>query len=417
MKTQIPERNSVRLYRPEEVEEECNKRGSSYWSIEAKYPGYRVIVNRHKDESITITDVSGDVLFKIPQELENSLQTLAKIPYSVEGMLSWEEDDDGNESAMLRVFDVRSLGNDEYADSPWMLRKRVVSSLNYGNRVREIYSIVSRTPFKIRESAELMSKIHGSIGAIIKKSDAPLEIGTENQDWITYDTGRSFRFIIIQNRKEEGESDVGIPIDRGNNDEMNMVSASDLVTKDGFLYLKVGTIPYRQDSEEGEVYEFDGIPWRTITSTGNIIRISNLSKRDEYQGKNTIRLTDLAALADYYGTTICAGSDTPESFMNELMSIQNQDMENESWSAAYVNDLPDSAFAYVEPGAKDETGKTTPRSKRHLPYKDKNGKIDAPHVRNALARLSQTHISDSAKASAKAKLKAAAKEIGVETGD
>lgn len=77
------------------------------------------------------------------------------------------------------------------------------------------------------------------------------------------------------------------------------------------------------------------------------------------------------------------------------------------WSTAEINDLPDSSFAYVESGGtKDKDGKTTPRSKRHLPYKDKDGKVDMPHVRNALARLDQTQIPDSAKAGIKSKLQA-----------
>ncbi|WP_304459002.1 hypothetical protein [Alicyclobacillus sendaiensis] len=88
------------------------------------------------------------------------------------------------------------------------------------------------------------------------------------------------------------------------------------------------------------------------------------------------------------------------------------------WSTEYINDLPDSAFAYIEPGGKkDDEGKTTPRSLRHLPYKDKDGKIDPAHVRNALAHLDQTDISDEAKAEARRKLIAAAKEVGIEVSD
>ncbi len=85
------------------------------------------------------------------------------------------------------------------------------------------------------------------------------------------------------------------------------------------------------------------------------------------------------------------------------------------WTTAYVNDLPDSSFAYIGPGGeKDEDGKTTPRGLRHLPYKDAEGNIDAAHVRNALARLSQTDIPPAAKASARRKLLTAAEEVGVE---
>lgn len=77
--------------------------------------------------------------------------------------------------------------------------------------------------------------------------------------------------------------------------------------------------------------------------------------------------------------------------------------EKAVWSTAYVNDLPDSAFAYVAPGgARDETGKTTPRSLRHFPHHSAEGAPDAAHVRNALARIPQSKVPDSAKASAEA---------------
>ena len=56
------------------------------------------------------------------------------------------------------------------------------------------------------------------------------------------------------------------------------------------------------------------------------------------------------------------------------------------WTTAYINSLPDSAFAYVE----SCYGKTSDdKNLRHLPYKDKSGKIDLPHLRNALARVNQ----------------------------
>ena len=53
-------------------------------------------------------------------------------------------------------------------------------------------------------------------------------------------------------------------------------------------------------------------------------------------------------------------------------------------STKELNDLPDSAFAYIEPGGKkDSEGKTTPRSKRHFAVHDK------AHADNAAARIAQ----------------------------
>ncbi len=89
------------------------------------------------------------------------------------------------------------------------------------------------------------------------------------------------------------------------------------------------------------------------------------------------------------------------------------DFEEAVWTAAMMNDLPDSAFLYIEPGAeKDDDGKTKPRSKRHFPVMGADGKVDLPHLRNALARIPQSKLDDTAKGKAMAKAqKLAAKHL------
>jgi len=63
------------------------------------------------------------------------------------------------------------------------------------------------------------------------------------------------------------------------------------------------------------------------------------------------------------------------------------------WSARFINSLPDSAFLYIESGGKkDDEGKTKPRKLRHFPYRDNEGKVDLPHLRNALARIPQSKL-------------------------
>lgn len=73
-----------------------------------------------------------------------------------------------------------------------------------------------------------------------------------------------------------------------------------------------------------------------------------------------------------------------------------------------INDLPDSAFAYIESGgSKDSSGKTTPRSLRHFPVHD------AAHTRNALSRAPQSPFG----AKAMPKIRAAAKKFGIQMSD
>src|SRR5438034_5654803 len=77
-------------------------------------------------------------------------------------------------------------------------------------------------------------------------------------------------------------------------------------------------------------------------------------------------------------------------------------------TSASINDLPDSAFAYIEGGgSKDAGGKTTPRSLRHFPIHDK------AHVQNALSRAPQSPFGDKAMP----KIRAAAKKFGVQVAD
>jgi len=74
-------------------------------------------------------------------------------------------------------------------------------------------------------------------------------------------------------------------------------------------------------------------------------------------------------------------------------------------ATASINDLPDSAFAYIESGGKkDASGKTIPRSLRHFPVHDR------AHAANALSRAPQSPFGDKAMP----KIKAAAKKFGID---
>jgi len=72
------------------------------------------------------------------------------------------------------------------------------------------------------------------------------------------------------------------------------------------------------------------------------------------------------------------------------------------WSYKKKQNLPDSSFAYVDA----EGG--------HFPYKDKNGKIDLSHLRNAFSRLPQSKFSPEIKKKIHGKLVNAAKQVGLE---
>jgi Zn finger protein HypA/HybF involved in hydrogenase expression len=87
----------------------------------------------------------------------------------------------------------------------------------------------------------------------------------------------------------------------------------------------------------------------------------------------------------------------------EVKTVEG-DVEKKLVSTKEQNDLPDSDFAYIEPGGKkDDDGMTVPRSLRHFPIQD------AAHVRNALSRAPQSPFGSKAMP----KILAAAKKFDI----
>lgn len=105
------------------------------------------------------------------------------------------------------------------------------------------------------------------------------------------------------------------------------------------------------------------------------ISLKAAAAQDEMTAEEFIALEDEAILAIYYET-----ADLPD----DQLTLKAK------WSRAYINKLPDSAFAIVMPGGtKDATGRTAPRSLRKLPHHGPGGAVDKPHLSNALSRAAQ----------------------------
>jgi hypothetical protein len=85
------------------------------------------------------------------------------------------------------------------------------------------------------------------------------------------------------------------------------------------------------------------------------------------------------------------------------------------WDTAFINSLPDSAFALIDKGgSKDKEGKTVPRTLRNLPHHDSSGKLDLPHLRNAMARVTHTNLSKDQQKQAHDHLLKHYRELGME---
>lgn len=68
----------------------------------------------------------------------------------------------------------------------------------------------------------------------------------------------------------------------------------------------------------------------------------------------------------------------------ELLHAEN---EYARWTRTFINSLPNSAFAVIEPAS--TKGETDNKNARHFPHHNDKGELDLPHLKNALARMNQ----------------------------
>ncbi|MEA3340233.1 MAG: hypothetical protein U9R15_09730 [Chloroflexota bacterium] len=137
------------------------------------------------------------------------------------------------------------------------------------------------------------------------------------------------------------------------------------------------------------------------TSDSNVIEISTITvcndndDDDDASGCTDVDLTEARIFAE---TLILEYSNMSEDnfcyeLVKEVESLTfniSKTLEKDlakKWTTKYINSLPNSAFIIVEPAYRK--GKIDNKNARHLPYKDANGEVDLPHLRNALARCNQ----------------------------
>jgi hypothetical protein len=108
-------------------------------------------------------------------------------------------------------------------------------------------------------------------------------------------------------------------------------------------------------------------------------RYFSLEWEDEWTNNEGTVYTDVMVGGGLTNRPIAKGL-MPINFSEIFVESLDAEKQFAVWSTAYVNSLPDSSFAWIGPD-----------KQRHLPYKDKDGKIDLPHVRNMLARVNQVN--------------------------
>lgn len=129
------------------------------------------------------------------------------------------------------------------------------------------------------------------------------------------------------------------------------------------------------------------------TAGDDAYRVEARGDRFHVVGSGGTSLVDFGTDAEARAALAALAAGAPEDTSEHATGGKTSSAVDETkavWSTAYMNNLPDSAFLFVEDGGqKDDEGKTVPRDKRHFPYKDADGKVDAAHLRDAIGRIPQ----------------------------
>lgn len=145
-------------------------------------------------------------------------------------------------------------------------------------------------------------------------------------------------------------------------------------------------IVFETASEDGDVIKLK--KGNSIKKSRRVIEVVVASDAASTSEPNRGIAMDIEKIKEYAHTYIDSISEVTKAVAELEDLINDFDLEMAAkWTTAYINKLPDSAFVIIEPAYKQ--GKVNDKRARHLPYKDKNGKVDLPHLRNAAARCSQ----------------------------
>jgi hypothetical protein len=132
--------------------------------------------------------------------------------------------------------------------------------------------------------------------------------------------------------------------------------------------------------DEKGVWKFDSR--NNVGDAEEVVVNENMENPPEIMADDTAKRKHL----DWLSKKIESLTYALESFHLEREVAQSKLSEKAgTWTSQFINGLPSSSFAVVETGYKDGDNKNA----RHLPFKDGGGKVDLPHLRNALARANQ----------------------------
>jgi hypothetical protein len=181
---------------------------NNVYALEKKFNGFRAVIHKSGQEVKIFSDQGKDITFPFPTIVEQSKQLSTQsfildcelVPYDKQGnpqgrsvaaeyigaVKSHKDIDDSG--IIFHVFDVLYFGDSDLLDLPWNRRSSLLKKLNFANNIKLVRPIIVDSVDEAQKGIEIMAKLKGSEGCMVKRVSGKYSPGEETDAWIKYRT-------------------------------------------------------------------------------------------------------------------------------------------------------------------------------------------------------------------------------------
>lgn len=196
-----------RFYDVRKLAEYLYQNGQEKYAVEEKFDGFRVFIHR-KGKTVKIySEQKKDITFAFPTIVDQAFRLSEKnfildgelVPHDEKGkplgrraamkfigaVKSKKKVDDSR--VIVHVFDVLYYDGDSLLDVPFADRKKILkNNFKFTENIKYVEHILVSSPESLIKAVNLMKKLKGSEGAIIKRLDGKYKPGKETDYWIKF---------------------------------------------------------------------------------------------------------------------------------------------------------------------------------------------------------------------------------------
>jgi len=150
--------SKVDTYISEEKKSNLGKR----WGVEKNYSGNTVTVYRNGDDISIHSKKLGELSEEYPNLIEEiKLLTSRNIIFN--GKILEDK---------LYIYDVQLFNEASVVNLPFTERKKILNSLNFGENVKEVYTIIVENEIDLEKTIKAFSRIPGNNGVVVKECES-----------------------------------------------------------------------------------------------------------------------------------------------------------------------------------------------------------------------------------------------------